>query len=97
MGLIELLILLVVAAICGGIGQSLAGYTAGGCLTSIVVGFIGAYLGILMARSLGLPELFALQIGGQSFPIIWSIIGATVFTFILAFLNRLLVGRRTRL
>ncbi len=97
MGLVELLVLLIVAAICGGIGQSLAGYTAGGCLTSIVVGFIGSYLGLLMARSLGLPEIFALQIGGQSFPIIWSIIGATVFTLVLALLNRLFVGRRTRL
>jgi len=97
MGLIELLVLLVVAAVCGGIGQSLAGYTTGGWLTSIVVGFIGSYLGLLIARNLGLPELFALQIGEQSFPIIWSIIGATVFTLILALLNRLFVGRRTRL
>lgn len=93
MGLIELLVLLIVAAICGGIGQSLAGYTAGGCLTSTVVGFIGSYLGVFIARSVGLPEFFALQIGGQSFPIIWSIIGATIFTLILALLNRLLVGR----
>ncbi|WP_017298486.1 hypothetical protein [Nodosilinea nodulosa] len=93
MGLIELLVLLIVAAICGGIGQSLAGYSAGGCLTSIVVGFVGSYLGVLIARNLGLPELFALQIGGQSFPIIWSIIGATLFTFILALLNRAFVRR----
>lgn len=94
MGLLELLVLLLVAAICGAIGQSLAGYTTGGCLTSIVVGFIGSYLGLLLARNLGLPELFALQIGGQSFPIIWSIIGATLFTFILALLNRAFVRRR---
>ncbi|TVP65097.1 MAG: hypothetical protein EA342_14910 [Leptolyngbya sp. LCM1.Bin17] len=94
MGLIEFLILLIVAAVCGGIGQSLAGYTTGGCLTSIVVGFIGSYLGLLIARNLGLPELFALQIGGQTFPIIWSIIGATLFTFILALLNRAFVRRR---
>jgi uncharacterized membrane protein YeaQ/YmgE (transglycosylase-associated protein family) len=93
-GLVELLVLLLVAAICGAIGQSLAGYTTGGCLTSIVVGFIGSYLGLLLARNLGLPELFALQIGGQSFPIIWSIIGATLFTFILALLNRAFVRRR---
>lgn len=93
MGLLELLILLLVAAICGSIGQSLAGYTAGGLLTSIVVGFIGAYLGTLIARNVGLPELFALQIGGQAFPIVWSIIGATLFTFILAALNRAFVRR----
>ncbi|NMF83644.1 hypothetical protein [Nodosilinea sp. P-1105] len=94
MGLIEFLILLIVAAVCGAIGQSLAGYTTGGCLTSIVVGFIGSYLGLLIARNLGLPELLALQIGGQAFPIIWSIIGATLFTFILALLNRAFVRRR---
>lgn len=93
MGLFELLVLLIVAAICGGIGQSLAGYSTGGCLSSIVVGFIGSYLGLLMARNLGLPQFFALQIGGQAFPILWSIIGATVFTFVLALLNRIFVRR----
>jgi uncharacterized membrane protein YeaQ/YmgE (transglycosylase-associated protein family) len=92
-GIIELLVLLVIAALCGSIGQSLAGYTTGGCLTSLVVGFIGSYLGLWIARSLGLPELLTLQIGGQPFPIIWAIIGATLFTLILAALNRALVRR----
>ncbi len=46
MTLIGFLVLLLIAAICGGIGQSLAGYDLGGCLVSIVVGFIGAYIGM---------------------------------------------------
>ncbi len=93
MGILELLLLLIIAAICGGIGQSLAGYTAGGCLTSIVVGFIGAYIGTFIARQFGLPTLLAIQIGGQTFPIIWSVIGAIIFTFILALINRAVVRR----
>lgn len=93
MGLLELLLLLVIAAICGGIGQSLAGYTAGGCLTSIVVGFIGAYIGIFIARQLDLPTLLTIRVGGQAFPIIWSVIGAIIFTLVLALLNRVIVRR----
>lgn len=93
MGIFELLLLLVIAAVCGGIGQSLAGYTAGGCLTSIVVGFIGAYIGTFIARQFGLPTFLAIQVGGQAFPIIWSVIGAIIFTLILALINRAVVRR----
>lgn len=93
MGILELLLLLLIAAICGGIGQSLAGYTAGGCLTSIVVGFIGAYIGTFIARQFGLPTFLTVQVGGQAFPIIWSVIGAIIFTLILALINRAVVRR----
>ena len=58
MTLVGLLVLLLIAAICGGIGQSLAGYSLGGCLVSIVVGFIGAWIGLWIAGRLGLPKLF---------------------------------------
>ena len=94
MSLIELLVLLIIAAICGGVGQSLAGYDLGGCLVSIVVGFIGAYIGMWIAGKFGLPEIFAINVGGKSFPIIWAIIGSAVFTLIVALLRGSLSGRR---
>ena len=83
MTLMELLVLLIVAGICGGIAQSIGGGSHGGCLVSIVLGFIGAVLGPWLAGALGLPEAFALQIGGQTFPILWSIIGAALFVALL--------------
>ena len=52
MTLIGFLVLLLIAAICGGVGQSLAGYNLVGCVVSIVVGFIGAWLGSLLAKDL---------------------------------------------
>jgi uncharacterized membrane protein YeaQ/YmgE (transglycosylase-associated protein family) len=94
MTLIGFLVLLVIAAICGAIGQSLAGYDLGGCLVSIVVGFIGAYLGMWLAGKLGLPEIFAINIEGKSFPIIWAIIGSALFTLVMALLRRAFTGRR---
>lgn len=92
MTLIGFLVLLAVAAICGGIGQSLAGYSLGGCLVSIIVGFIGAWLGMWIAGKLGLPELFTINIEGKPFPIVWAIIGAAVFTLIMALLRKAFVG-----
>lgn len=88
MSILEFVILLVVAGICGSIAQGLAGYSAGGCLVSIALGFIGALLGTWLARGLGLPEIFAISIGGQPFPILWSIIGAALFAGVLGFLSR---------
>jgi uncharacterized membrane protein YeaQ/YmgE (transglycosylase-associated protein family) len=94
MTLVGFLVLLVIAAICGSIGQSLAGYDLGGCLVSIVVGFIGAYLGMWLADEFGLPEIFAVNIEGRSFPIVWAIIGSALFTLIMALLRRAVGGRR---
>ena len=92
MSLLELLILLIVAGLCGSVAQSIVGYSHGGCLTSIVLGFIGALLGTWLAGLAGLPELFTIRLGGRDFPIIWSVIGATLFVAILL----LLTGRRRR-
>ena len=88
MGLWDILVLLVIAAICGGIGQSIAGISKGGCLMSIVVGFIGAWLGRWLVIEGGAPEIYTIRISGTSFPVVWSIIGATVFSMIMGFMSR---------
>ena len=94
MTLIGFLVLLLIAAICGAVGQSLAGYDLGGCLVSIVVGFIGAYIGLWLSGKFGLPEIFTINIEGKPFPIIWAVIGSTVFTLIMALIRRAIGGTR---
>jgi uncharacterized membrane protein YeaQ/YmgE (transglycosylase-associated protein family) len=86
--LIQLVVLLLIAGVCGALGQAISGFSRGGCLVSIAIGFIGALLGMWLARLLGLPELFAIQIGTTSFPIIWSIIGSALFVAIITLLTR---------
>lgn len=88
MTILSFLILLLVAGICGAIGQAIVGYGRGGILVSIALGFIGALLGVWIARAAGLAEMFTLNIGGQPFPIIWSIIGAALFVALLSLITR---------
>ena len=88
MTIIELLLLLLIAALAGGLGQALSGYSLGGCLVSIVVGFIGALLGLWIARGLGLPEPFPVTVGGRTFPLLWAIIGSALFSAGLGLIGR---------
>jgi uncharacterized membrane protein YeaQ/YmgE (transglycosylase-associated protein family) len=88
MELLDFVILLLVAGLCGAIGQAISGYSRGGLLAAIALGFIGALLGVWIARALGLPEIFLLEIGTVKFPIIWSIIGAALFVAVLGFFSR---------
>jgi uncharacterized membrane protein YeaQ/YmgE (transglycosylase-associated protein family) len=87
---LEFLGMLIVAGICGGIAQSVVGYSHRGCLVSILLGFVGALLGTWIARQMNLPELLTITFGNESYPVIWSIIGASLFVAILSLLS----GRR---
>jgi uncharacterized membrane protein YeaQ/YmgE (transglycosylase-associated protein family) len=88
MSVLELLVLLFVAGVCGAIGQSIAGYSRGGCLASIALGFIGAFIGVWLSRELRLPELFVFHLHHTRFPILWSIIGATLFVAVVGLISR---------
>jgi uncharacterized membrane protein YeaQ/YmgE (transglycosylase-associated protein family) len=88
MTLLEFLILLAVAGVCGALGQAISGFTRGGCLVSVALGFIGALIGLWLARTLGLPEPLPVMIGGKSFPVVWSIVGAALFVAIIGLLTR---------
>jgi uncharacterized membrane protein YeaQ/YmgE (transglycosylase-associated protein family) len=88
MTLVQFLVLLLVAAVCGAIGQSLAGYSLGGCLVSAAVGFVGAFLGMWLARELRLPEVLTVQVGGEAFPVLWSIVGSAILALVVGLLTR---------
>ncbi len=88
MTLFDLILLLIVAGICGSLGQAISGYSRGGCLVSIALGFVGALSGMWLARLMHLPELFSVDIGGTHFPIIWSIIGSAVFVAVISLFTR---------
>jgi len=85
-----ILLLLLIAAISGGLAQAIVGFSRGGCAVSIVVGFIGALIGWWLSDALNLPLIFQINIQGQPFPIIWSIIGGVVFVAIISLIS----GRR---
>jgi uncharacterized membrane protein YeaQ/YmgE (transglycosylase-associated protein family) len=83
-GLIELLILLIIAGICGAIAEAVVGFSPGGCVVSIIVGVIGAYLGTILGNYLNLPRFFTITIGGQSIEIMWAILGSIVLLLVIS-------------
>jgi len=86
----SLVVLVIIAAVCGAVGRALAGGGPGGLVVSTALGFIGALFGPWIAGQLHLSEPFVLRVGGQSFPIVWSIVGAALFVALL----HLTSGRR---
>ena len=84
----NLIILLIVGGLAGAIGQRLAGYSRSGCLTSIALGIIGAFIGSWAVKQFNLPEFYMLRIGHTSFPIVWAIIGAAVLVAVFGLLTR---------
>ena len=82
MTLLELVVYLVIAGICGAIARAIAGGTGGGFIVSILLGFLGAFLGTWIARHAHLPELLTFEVDGHHFPILWSIIGGVILVVI---------------
>ncbi len=87
MSVLDILILFVIAGITGSIARKLVGMDKGGCILSIVVGFIGALIGTWLARELNFPDLYSFKIRGITYPVIWSIIGAVLFTAVLSLIS----------
>lgn len=90
----EFIFLLVIAAICGSIGQSISGYSLGGCFVSIIVGFIGAWIGPMIADELDLPRFFTMTVGNKEFPVVWSIIGSAIFSLIIGWISKGVRGNK---
>ncbi|MFU8860443.1 MAG: GlsB/YeaQ/YmgE family stress response membrane protein [Cyclonatronaceae bacterium] len=88
MSFIDLILLLIIAGLCGAIGQAITGFSRGGCLVSIAVGFIGALIGGWIAREMSLPEFFVVKAGTFAFPVVWSIIGSAIFVAVVSLISR---------
>ena len=92
MGVVELLVLLLIAGICGLIAEAIVGFSPGGFLVSIVVGLLGAYVGSWLAAQLGLPPVLGVGGGAFAFDVVWSILGAIVLLLVISLVRG--AGRR---
>jgi uncharacterized membrane protein YeaQ/YmgE (transglycosylase-associated protein family) len=93
MSLAEIVVLIIIAAASGALGQAIAGHSLGGgslrgWMITTLVGFIGALIGTWLARLLELPFLLPITPGGQTFPIVWAVIGAAILALVVGEVNR---------
>ena len=95
MTIVDLLLLLLVGAICGAVAEMIVGFSPGGLLASIAIGFLGALVGTWLARQLGLPSVFAVSVGGYTIEILWAILGAIVLLLVISMFRRTTYRRRS--
>jgi uncharacterized membrane protein YeaQ/YmgE (transglycosylase-associated protein family) len=88
MTLTGVVLLLVIGGICGSIGSGLVGYSHAGCLGSIILGFVGAWIGMWIAQKAHLPTFYVLHVQNESFPVVWSIIGSAICAAGMSILTR---------
>jgi uncharacterized membrane protein YeaQ/YmgE (transglycosylase-associated protein family) len=88
MTIVELLLLLLVGAICGAIAEMIVGFSPGGFLASVAIGFLGALIGTWLAGQLHLPSVLAVTIGGYTIEILWAILGAIVLLLVISLFRR---------
>jgi uncharacterized membrane protein YeaQ/YmgE (transglycosylase-associated protein family) len=88
MTILGFIVLILIGAVCGLIAQAIVGYSVGGLLASIAVGFLGALLGTWIADGLGLPSLLAISVDGRSIDVLWAILGAVLLLAILSLVRR---------
>jgi len=70
MTLLEFLILLLIAATIGALGELLGLFSPGRSVVFVLLGFVGAYLGKFLAGQFDLPKMARPVIGSLQFPVL---------------------------
>ena len=89
------LLLVIMAGILGVVTQSMFGFRIGGFFVSVILGFLGGWLGSWMADAARLPfKDVVIEVGGDRFPLVWSILGTLVVMFFVSWLQNTSLFRR---
>ncbi len=80
--LIQIVVWLLVAVVCGAVAEAILGYTHVGLLGSTGVGLIGALLGSWLASVAHLPPLLIVSIAGIDIELIWALVGSILLVLI---------------
>ena len=75
---IAVAVAILIALVAGLIAEAVVGERRRNPLFSIIVGFVGAVVGTVIARTFNLPLFFTIE----GLPIIWTIVGAIIVVFL---------------
>ena len=85
--IVDLVVILIVAGVCGALAQIVFGFRRTNFLIAVVVGVAGAYLGTYLAQRLGLPSLLPFSLGGRQIEVVWTFLGAALLMFVLSLID----------
>jgi uncharacterized membrane protein YeaQ/YmgE (transglycosylase-associated protein family) len=85
---IDLLLVILVAIVCGTLAQLTSKYSRGGWIVHLGIGFLGALAGTVAARTFNVPKIYNIKIRTVDFPIIYAIIGSVFLLAAIGFFIR---------
>lgn len=75
--MIQFITSIIIAFICGALGARIAGRSSS-FFSSVLIGFIGSYIGQYLAQATKITLPLTYTINGQTVHFLWNIIGAMV-------------------
>lgn len=94
MTLFGFLLLVVVGAVCGAVAELIVGYSPGGFLASVAIGFVGAWIGGYLAGILHFSPMFVVHIEGHALDVVWTVLGSIVLLLVVSLFRRRTFFRR---
>ena len=94
MTVLGFLLLIVVGALCGAVAELIVGYSPGGFLVSVAVGFVGAWIGGWLAGVFHLAPVLVVRVEGHAFDVVWTVLGSIVLLLVVSLLRRSSYHRR---
>jgi uncharacterized membrane protein YeaQ/YmgE (transglycosylase-associated protein family) len=82
----ELVLIALVAIICGSLAQLTSSYSRGGWVVNLGVAFAGALVGVIVSRLLNAPAIYDIEYRQIDFPVIYSLVGAALFLGAIGFM-----------
>jgi uncharacterized membrane protein YeaQ/YmgE (transglycosylase-associated protein family) len=82
MTLVECLVYLAIAGVCGSAARGIAGGTGGGFIAWVLLGLLGALVATSIAGVAHLPAPWTINGATLRLPIVWSIIGGVILVAI---------------
>jgi uncharacterized membrane protein YeaQ/YmgE (transglycosylase-associated protein family) len=76
--LIEFAVLLAIAGVCGYAASQLMGAKRVNVVMLVALGLVGAFVGKFIAAFFHLPLIGTIHLAGNSFPVLWAMLGAVV-------------------
>lgn len=93
MTLTGLLILLLVGALAAILAEWAVGFSAWGYVTSVLIGWVGAWFGTWLATAAGLPLPLPILVHTFTLDLVWAFVGAVVLLALLTLVRRVAYSR----
>lgn len=91
MDLIEIIVLIIFAAVIGAFGQLLTDFDfkSGNFFISTLIGFMGAFIGIWVVRLYDFQIILPITFSGKTYPLIWILLSTSILVIVIGSIKKI--------